>query len=71
MRKNFAPAKYLQEKYFRAKKVQWHDGARLTALTIAREPRNLAHSISYSYNIIFNSLAIRTSVSKVNQTAGR
>ena len=31
--KNFGPAK-----------SQWHDGTRLTRTTMARDPRNLAHS---------------------------
>ena len=53
-RKNLGPMKYPREKIldprnpyekiFGPTKARWHDGTRPTRLTMARDPRNLAHS---------------------------
>ena len=46
--KNFRPTKYPREKFWTHEiptKSRWHDGTKPTRPTIARDPRNLAHSI--------------------------
>ena len=43
--KKFGPTEILTRKNYGLTKAQWHDGTRPATPTMARDPRNLAHSV--------------------------
>ena len=56
-RKNFRPTKHLEthetpRDNFRPTRARWHDGTKPMRPTIARDPRNLAHSILLWYTFL-------------------